>query len=506
MKLKFILLTGILLPVSLFAQYAEDALRFSQTEQGATARFKGLGNAQTALGGDISSLASNPAGIGLFTRSELTFTPDFSNNKIDGKYLENTSFFQKDKAGINQFGLVIFNPSKRYNKSDATSGWLSYNFGIAYNKTNNFNNTTEYGGFNSKSSFGDYFADLASKPDDQLATNAYESYLIENDPNTGYYPITGLNNTQQNTVYRAGSQSELNFSLGWNHSNKMYFGASIGLASLNYIADREFTESGLTLRKSDIDAQGLTVYDETKPYLNAGYKLSYQSNQETKGSGANLKFGFIYRANKHIRFGVSLISPTWYSIDDTFSEGISTRYAKSNGSNEIKTKPTSEYQSAYTLRTPYRINGGLTFILGNIGLICGDFELVDYSSILFTTKTYETNKNVNKDIRNKYQAAVNYKIGTELKLNPMLLRFGFNTTGNPYQNAEYTSTSISAGLGYRVHNLSFDLAYSHISTDYNTSPYILSPDYRYYASTGSGETASINNVRNQVFATIGFRF
>lgn len=510
MKLKnIILLTGILLPVSsAFAQYTDDALLFSQSENGTTSRFTGLGGAQTALGGDASSIASNPAGLGLFTRSEFSFTPAYTNNKATGNYLNKSSTIQKDRAGINQVAVAFYNPTKRYDNSEASLGWLSVNMGIAYNKTNNFNGTTDYGGVNQNSSFGDYLADIARDPNDALADAGYNSFLIEQDEaSKRYFPLTDVNNTQQNTVYKSGSQSEVNFSIGANYSNQFYLGASIGLASINYNADKIFTESGMSLDLASINAQGLNVYDPTKPYLDGNYMLSYSSNQETKGTGVNGKIGLIYRAAPSFRVGLSFATPTWYSISDTYSEGLNNRYNKANGMTENLTNDKEYYEMNYTLRTPYRINGGAAYIVNNIGLITADVEFADYTSIHFNSdEERETTNTTNNNIRDMYQSAVNFKVGAEVKLDPIMLRVGYNTTGNPYQNASYTTNTISGGFGYRINNVSFDLSYASIATNYDTRPYNISNDYPYYGSTGSGDIANIKNRRNNVFATIGLRF
>lgn len=510
MKFKnIILLTGMLLPVSsVFAQYAEDALRFSQSEYGATSRFRALGGAQTALGGDLSSLAANPAGLGLLTKSELSFTPDISNSNVKSNYLGNSMSIQKDRAGINQLGIAFYNPAKRYNTDEAKKGWISYNFGIAYNKTNNFNATTEYGGINPRSSFGDYMSNLATDPNDDLATAGYDQHLVELDaPSQSYFPITDINNNQQNTDFRTGSQSEVNFSLGANYSNQFYIGGSIGLSSINFNADREFIESGQTLDQAGIDEAGLSVYDETVPYLDADYRLSYRSNQETRGTGVNAKIGMIYRASPNVRLGLNFVTPTWYSINDTYSEGLATRFGQSNG--QIENFNTNDEFSDlnYSLRTPYKVNGGIAFIAGNLGLLSADVEYVDYASMHFSSSDdRQTTNNMNQDIRDLYQSALNFRVGGEIKLNPVMLRAGFNSVGNPYQNADFSSNTISAGLGYRVNNFSFDLTLSSLTTKYSTSPYFISDDYRYYSSTGSGEPASITNTRNNVFATVGLRF
>ena len=39
-----------------------------------TARYVGMGGAMEALGADISTISSNPAGIGLFRKSQITLT------------------------------------------------------------------------------------------------------------------------------------------------------------------------------------------------------------------------------------------------------------------------------------------------------------------------------------------------------------------------------------------------------------------------------------------------
>ena len=87
--------------------YAGDALRFSQTNYGSSARFKGMGNAQIGVGGDISSLGGNPAGLGLFTRSEFVLTPEFNGTQMDANYLNTRTTTNKSQINLNQLGVVL---------------------------------------------------------------------------------------------------------------------------------------------------------------------------------------------------------------------------------------------------------------------------------------------------------------------------------------------------------------------------------------------------------------
>ena len=64
------------LPLVASAQGATDGYNFSQTDLKGTARFMSMGGAFGALGGDLSTLSQNPAGIGVYRHSEIGFTVD----------------------------------------------------------------------------------------------------------------------------------------------------------------------------------------------------------------------------------------------------------------------------------------------------------------------------------------------------------------------------------------------------------------------------------------------
>ncbi len=74
-KLKIMKRTGLIILIvisisaGVYGQNVDDALRYSQIFYSGTARFNSMGGAFTALGGDISTLSQNPAGIGVFRSS-----------------------------------------------------------------------------------------------------------------------------------------------------------------------------------------------------------------------------------------------------------------------------------------------------------------------------------------------------------------------------------------------------------------------------------------------------
>lgn len=469
----------------LHAQYATDALRFSQYNYGSTARFKALAGTQIGVGGDLSSLGANPAGLGLFTRSEFSITPEFNTYNAESSYLDQNNRSSRDQISLAHAGVVWNKTVHKTPGSDLKSGLLSFNFGIGYNRTNAFGNNIFFSGANFDNSIADYFSELAKEysgpsalPVGSLPNMAYEDYLIDDNLD----PATALNNDQSRSEIRKGSQSEVNFAFGTNFSNKVYVGASINLASLNYTSDAVYNEQGLNFVE------------------NNDYDLNFSQNQVTKGNGVNVKLGAIFRPVEQVRLGINFESPTYYSITDSYGEVLNTQYLSSMPNPPIGNDE-QIYDFTYRLRTPAKLSGGASFFFGADGFIAADVDYVDYSSITFKSSG-GTGSDVissnNRDVMNNYKSAVNYRLGGEYRVNSLMLRAGYSAQGNPYKNADNPITMYSAGAGYRVSKFYIDLSYQHVSYDSELRPYTL--------ANGTEPSAMISNTRNNVFLTIGTRF
>lgn len=477
----------------LHAQYSADALRFSQSQYGSTARFKAIG-AQTGIGGDLSSVGSNPAGIGLFTRSEFSLTPEFNSYTADAQYLGVRSLGKKDQISLAHAAVVWNSTVTKPRGAKLDEGWISFNFGIGYNRTNAYGNNINYSGTNSTNSVADYYSELATDnygapgtlPAGSLEKMAYDNYLIGYDPSGYYFPETDVNNIQTQNTIKSGSQSEVNFTFGGNYANKFYVGASVGLASTNYNSNGEYNEDGYNVTEG------------------SDYVLSYRQSQITKGSGVNAKIGAIFRPSPNVRLGATVQTPTWYTIDDSFGESLETRYAKSVEGATQYINDEEIYNFTYRLRTPAKLSGGIGYFFGNQGFISADVDYVDYSTINFSSANKGNNNVVsdnNRDILNNYKSAVNYRIGAEYKVQNVMLRAGYGLQGNPYKNQagiDLNTNTYSGGLGYRINNYYFDLTYQNVSNNSDQKPYTL--------KNGKGPVATLKNNRNNVFLTFGTRF
>ncbi|RZM10211.1 MAG: hypothetical protein EOO88_48450, partial [Pedobacter sp.] len=300
---------------SIYAQsFAPDALKFSQTNFGSTARFRGMAGAQIGVGGDMSSISANPAGLGLFTKSEFSLTPEFNNMTGSANFLDKTTESSKDMLNLNNLGVVLYSPTLRAQGQDSQRGLISSVFGFGYTRNNDFSADFAYEGTNPLNSIADSYAERAnfvpniapaSLTRGSIERMAYDGYLIGYDDsdlsNTYYFPQTDVNSIQRKTEMRSGSTSELTAAGAINISNQVYLGASVGLVNVRYLNDSQFIESGFNVTE------------------NSNYSLSMRQSQETTGSGINGRLGLIFRPVGNFRIGATFQTPTWLIVEDNTS-------------------------------------------------------------------------------------------------------------------------------------------------------------------------------------------
>lgn len=483
-----------------YAQYANDGLRFSQTNYGSTARFKALGNAQIGVGGDMSSLGANPAGLGLFTRSEFSLTPEFNQTGINSTYLNQNTNTTKSQLNVNQLGAVFFSPTYRRKGQDAKTGLVSLVFGLGYHRNNDYSMESNFSGLNHSSSIADYFAEIAgsSSPNNLIEGTperiAYDNYLISYDNVAkNYYPETFADNTTGNTQskneLRSGAVSEFNFAAAANISNQVYIGASIGLLNIRYNSDAQYVENGRAREYLNDNLTG----------NNINYKLLFNQNQITKGSGLNARLGVIFRAAEGLRFGATVQTPSWFVIDDSYSESLDNRGTIRG------TSGSKAYDFTYNLRTPLKASLGGSYIIAGQALLSADVDFIDYASTKFSSNNnngdYTIFNENNATVRKNFTNAINYRVGLEYKIDAISLRGGYALNGSPYKSDKdgFFDTKIySGGLGYRTSKYSIDLAYQRLENTTTVSPYTL--------NNGNEPLANNVNAKNNVFLTFGVRF
>ncbi|MAU35972.1 MAG: hypothetical protein CMD14_01200 [Flavobacteriales bacterium] len=473
MKIKILVIAIAISATIVNAQNEIDALRYSTHELSGTARYSAMGGAFGSLGGEFSGLSSNPAGIGMYQFSELSFTPCFNLNSTKSYYNNYNLSSYKSKVSIGNLGLVFTLPQKE-------SDWRRFNIGIGWNQLANFNNTINIKGINSTSSIVDRIIAMTNGTTQENLTNAYsvmawETFLIDPLINNNGDEINGeyISNFSTNPKLQSklstslGGMNEFVFSLGSSYQEKIYIGATIGVPTFDYYEYSEYSENEISDTLNNLREMLLT--EEISAY----------------GTGYNLKIGAIYRFSEEIKIGGSLHSPTFFSIEEDYNTSLTTIF-----------KDSSKYYSmgyltpfSYNLITPLKANISASTRFNNI-IISGEYELIDYSTAEYFTADFEEE---NTTIKNIYQNTENVKIGAEVTIKPFVLRAGYSKYGSASMINDLSKENFSYGLGLNNGAYFIDVAY--VLTMQANEQLLY-----------SGVPISLENTQHKLLLTLGFRY
>lgn len=512
-----------------FGQDFFDALRYSQTNYGGTARSVSMGSAFGSLGGDFISASINPAGMGLYRSGEFTLSPTLNINGADASYLGTNSSDNKYRFNFDNISYVgVIN-------TGSASGIMSVSFGFGVNRLKNFNNNISIVGNNAETTLLSYYTDMANKIGDPtkfykleegLAYNTwlidydnneevlegkyfndlsnYSSYVINDDNGNfkgyGYKEVGVKSHNQRKSVRTSGRIDEYVMSLGLNVNHKLFFGGSISLLDLEYYQSSTFTESD--------------------DYQNSNYFKDYSmySSLNHSGAGVNFKAGLIYRPFKMLRVGLAVHTPNFYTINCSESNTIDANFDQPVGDNTNNysnnwnyTSPADDYQ--FELETPFKTIASASLLFGKLGIVSVDYEWQNYANAKFRDSgdnwDYSSKNTV---MANMYQSTSNLRIGAELRATDnFFLRAGYQHLGNPWvDNYEETAVAnrndsfntYSAGFGYRQQSFFIDFAYrlSDISTAYKVHEMVPNDPMN------GKNIAQLNYTNSQATITLGFRF
>ena len=123
---KYIATICFLAALPVMAQETYENANIATGDLNGTARYVGMGGAMEALGADISTMTTNPAGVGLLRHSLVSG----SLGVVSQQDAENFDFGKKTNLSFDQIGFVY----------TIESGRNSYiNVGFNYHKDRNFN-------------------------------------------------------------------------------------------------------------------------------------------------------------------------------------------------------------------------------------------------------------------------------------------------------------------------------------------------------------------------------
>jgi len=498
---KYIILACALFSVSgIFAQEEYDAMKYSQTDITGSARYVGMAGAFGALGGDMSSIGLNPAGIAVYRSSELSFTPVFTTTTVSSNFNGKESSDSRLKLQLNNFGYV---GSFRTNKNASIS---NFNFGISYNRLKDYNRNVSVVGLDRPSSLlyrvcENLGKNVAENDLNGLGWLAYQTYLTNRESDGSYTPVLAPGEAMKSKMYmqEKGGIDEWNFSLGANWAHFLYVGMSVNFQNIKYDMSSDYREESTS--------------DEL-------FKFQLNNVLVTDGGGINAKIGAILRPIPNLRLGFSMHTPTYYYLTDTYGASMSSSGVSGGIGNDEHFAEINEDYSNYELITPGRLLYSVAYQIGKKALISMDWDIVDYREAKLKNESGVPYDDTNTDMYNHLRTTKNFRLGGEYRLNDNVsLRAGtawyqsaykenmtndnteITTAGTTPQYSFDTGTRYtSVGVGYRTGSFFIDLAAITQNSSENFFNFFDSADH------SEDKFAEVNTKKANINVSLGFRF
>ena len=465
-----------------------------------TARSAAMAGAMTSLGGDVSCMSINPAGIAMYRSNEITFTPMMTFARANN----NAASFEgnaKNRFGVSNFGMVA-------RLRESATGITAINMGLSYNHLADFNYKYSFStaGAAGNASIADIFAgQLAAggitSSHLKQSYSSYGDFLWEKFDPTYWGAILGYKTglvydksgawgrdmIAQNaaidsftTVDSKGSAGEWVWSLGLNFGSKFYLGASLGAA---------------TIKREQHIYYGESYHYSSEPALDyrADY-FNYDQVARMKGSGINFKIGAIYRPIEALRIGVAFHTPTYYNITYSYQSGMTSQVKALNNVDDYKTDSNGyinpqfseksikliddgDYSWVYT--TPTRLMFGASYTIAKQLVLSLDYERDWYNTMRMKDSPYGA---LYKGyIKDTFKGSNTIRAGVEWRFIPqMAVRMGYgywagalHDEGAIYSTPViYKTDYMSAGLGVALSkHFTIDFAYQYCTnkmTPYKT--------------------------------------
>ena len=545
-----------LMSVPALAQETYQNTKMAENSLTGTARYVGMGGAMEALGADISTMSSNPAGIGLFRKSQVSMTFGVvaqTDAETALNYNGSTLSFdgKKSKPSFDQAGFV-------WSPSSKSSNYI--NLGFNYHKSTNFNQILTAVGRLDGASQNRLTAAKYAK----IVNKDYANYLgvmIATGVDYGYQNMFGTNadGSMMNSLkgedflfgqYQHGYIGVYDFNISGSLNNRVWLGLTVGLHDVHYNSNSSYGE---ILEQVGTASDGSSVYAATN------------SMEQVKitGTGFDVKFGAIFRpfVDSPFRIGVYVNSPVFYDLTrssaiDMEAYNLPKSFAPSESQPGISGNLyDSDYHNIsdydFRLNTPWKVGASLGHTIGSNIALGATYEYAWYNHMdtrikdggyydYYWGEYYESStsdKVMNENTKSSLNGVSTLKIGMEYKPIQMLaLRFGYNYVSpmfdkygfrdqslicgadannnngvNTSASSDYTNwkatNRFTVGVGFNYQKLSIDVAYQYSSQNGDFYPYM-----SYYPEDNSKFGANIapvtevNNKRHQLLMTVGYRF
>ncbi len=472
-----IILIMLLLSISFtaMAQYPEDVLRLSTPGVGVGARSFGLGMSYTGVANDFSALYWNPAGLGQLKMNEFSFGMSQLGYDNTGTLYNEGASFSNNSTNLNSLGLVYSIPT--------TQGSLV--IALGYSRQSDFTTGLSFQGFNPKSSIIQNWAPDGAPLTPDVTIAEYLKLAYADTISQRFISPIHDSLTQNGTVIEGGGINNYSIGGGVEVGPNLFLGLSLNVLGGSYSYERNYGENDLL------------NYYQTFPYDFSS--LSLLENVESDIGGFNAKVGLLYKYAPNSRIGVTIKTPSWISVHETFSQSASSTF--DDGYHLTYDGGTGK--DDYDVTTPFVFSVGASYAIQNL-MLTGEVEYTDWTQMEFRNASADVMA-YNTLIKSEFQPTANLHAGAEYELIPgsFQIRGGFAYLPSPYNGdpSDYAKKYITGGVSFALQNsIIIELGYAHGFW----KNYRVNYDY----SINNVQTARVDEdiKTNTILGTVSYRF
>lgn len=527
-----------------------DAYNLGVNDYYGSARTMGMGNAVTAVGGDVATMAFNPAGSAVAPYMQFTLTPGISISLTNtgGTTAPNGQTYMSDQVwnANSRFCLPNAGFTIAFNTSSET-GLKRVSVGFLANASNLYSDRIKGSGRTNATSYTGYLACYGEKSllgvdsnnnllfDNDIAALASSLGVIEPDninfpkpgSTTGHFlgaaeMVSGTSAhayipgmlKQNFTRTTTGYKEDYIINLGFNISDLVYLGANLGFTSISYGYTDIYNEKT----------------EEPSLFYNNFQEFRQVYNYTCSGLGIYGKFGILVTPVAGLRLGAAFQTPTGINLEERWKYTMTTVSGPSYKS-ESNTGSTDTSGWKYKLSTPMRFNIGAAYTLGEKALFSADYELVNYGRTRYGAATEgwdgyfdNVNETISGATKSGHCLGLSHIVRAGIEWKPwsiVAIRAGYNYMGggeyewdateDKYKRLKINQHNLSIGVGYDSPRSFFcDVAFRYSFRPYRRTNVYESYDNRaedesFYSTIGAPVLLSQRRMMN-VVATVGWRF
>ena len=435
---------------------------YSNSSLMGSSKYNAMAGSMGALGGDVSVLNSNPAGIAVSIASEFSGTLAIQNNKNETSLGSNSQSYKVNNTDLgNVGGIAVF-------RIDSASPWKFVNVGV------NFSNE----------SIEDYSETPANS---NVNFNIYEDDLL----------IDNLN-FAGHAYNRYGNVSKMSIAVGGNYDNRIYVGA------------------GLNFHSAAIDQYDSAAFTSTTNNITDVYNKQYTPYSESS-NGFSAAVGVIGKVNPQFRVGAALETPTWWTIARVYNEYENPNDGTYTEDRNLSTPLKATLSAAFVPNKNFALNVDYSLGLTKPKYkVYGDAETELNNFFSDNSKSLSEIKAGAEYRIEGFRLRGGYAFATSPFDSMNISAFSDNGTAanTSFDNLISGKRSvIGAGLGYDFRSFYIDAAYQNVSSEYK-SPLLAGSGInnngyfsdQYIVQSDAAVVSNVKNKKDNFFITLGWKF